>query len=169
MRAKRPWLVARLRDHRESLLRHFLELDGKDRRLRFGASIPDASVRAYVERIDLLQDAVFAVCGPGSELVGAAHLARSGAQAEIGLSVLPGWRRRGVGSAVLSRAVRTARSSGAESVVLQCLPENGSMMALARKHGLHIVNEDGAVYGWPDVPASVEVLDVGGDRGGNAR
>jgi hypothetical protein len=36
---------------RAALARHFLALDGADRRLRFGVPQRDSAIRAYVERI----------------------------------------------------------------------------------------------------------------------
>src|SRR5258706_15642276 len=75
-----------------ALEKHFLALGVEDRRLRFGVPLSDTGVRAYVARINFERDAAFGVFDDELQLVGAAHLARDPAHAELGVSVLPGRR-----------------------------------------------------------------------------
>ena len=82
---------------RAGLERHFLALEPEDRRLRFGAAIGDATVRAYVKRIAFDRDTVFGVVDDNLRLLGVAHLARLPGAAELGISVLKDHRLRGVG------------------------------------------------------------------------
>jgi GNAT superfamily N-acetyltransferase len=97
---------------RPKLAAHFLALDAEDRRLRFGLPISDAVVTDYVGRIDFARDAVFGVFDDELNLAGAAHLARAEDHAELGVSVLPAHRGRGVGAALLERAHTHARNWG---------------------------------------------------------
>ena len=46
---------------RPFMLNHFLGLSAADRRLRFGAALPDEAVTRYVQSIDLTRDTVFGV------------------------------------------------------------------------------------------------------------
>jgi len=85
------------RPERPALERHFLALGGDDRRLRFGTPLNDTALRAYVERIDFERDAAFGVVDDQLHLIGAAHVARSERSAELGVSVLPAHRGRGIG------------------------------------------------------------------------
>ena len=110
---------------RPALERHFLSLESEDRRLRFGASLNDAAVRAYVARIDFERDAAFGVFDDDLHLVGAAHLAR---------------------------AHTHARNSGARTLFMHCLTENAAMMRLARKQGMDIVAETGEADAWLKLP-----------------
>lgn len=126
---------------RAALERHFLALGAEDRRLRFGASFGDATVRAYVSRISFEEDALFGVADDSLELLGAAHVARLPGAAELGLSVLPGHRNRGLGGALLARAVLRARNWGVRTLFMHCLAENDAIMHLARKQGMAIVTE----------------------------
>lgn len=128
---------------RGALERHLLSLDAEDRRLRFGLALGDAALRAYVAGIDFGRDAAFCVFGDDLQLVGAAHLARSDDGAELGLSVLPGHRGRGLGGALLERAHTHARNWGVDALFMQCLAENGAMLHLARKQGMAIVTQAG--------------------------
>ena len=128
---------------RPALERHILALGEEDRRLRFGVALGDAALRAYVGRIDFGRDAVFGVLDDELALVGAAHLARDSASAELGVSVLAGQRGRGIGGALLARAHLHARNWGVRTLFMHCLRENGAMMHLARKQGMDIASEAG--------------------------
>jgi len=129
------------RPERAKFASHLKQLDLEDRRLRFGLALPDASIDDYVTRIDFDRDAVFAVYDDALHLAGAAHLARAEAHAELGVSVLPSHRGRGVGAALLARAHVHARNWGTQVLFMHCLTENGAMMHLASKQGMRIVAE----------------------------
>jgi ribosomal protein S18 acetylase RimI-like enzyme len=128
---------------RPELQKHFLSLDRDDRRLRFGASISDDGLRAYVDRLDFERDGLFAVQDEDLDVAAVVHVATTGKSAELGLSVLPQWRGRGLGNALLTRAVTFLRNRGANEVFVHCLSENGAMMHLARKNGMRIVYAGG--------------------------
>lgn len=137
---------------RASLEPHFLALRGEDRRLRFGAPLHDASVRAYIARINFERDAVFGVHDDVLNVIGAAHVARSGDHAELGVSVLVPHRDRGIGAALLARAHMRARNWGVGALFMHCLTENGAMMHLARKQEMRIVVEAGEADAWLKLP-----------------
>ena len=137
---------------RHALERHFLALGAGDRRLRFGSGMNDFAVRIYVKRIDFDNDAVFGVLDDELHLVGAAHLGRGEGHAELGVSVLPGHRRRGIGSALLGRAHMHARNWGVRALFMHCLTENAAMMHLARKQGMDIVTQAGETDAWLKLP-----------------
>ena len=134
-----PTVRLRVTD-RAALEQHFLALDGEDRRLRFGASISDAGLRMYVARIDFERDGLFAVRDGELRLLAVVHVAMGGGAPEMGLSVLPGLRGRGLGNALFARAVMHLRNRGKRRVFVHCISENGAMMHLARRNGMRIVN-----------------------------
>jgi GNAT superfamily N-acetyltransferase len=147
------WTVTRLSLlHRAVLGRHFLALDNEDRRLRFCTRLPDATVLAYVARIDFVRDAVFGVFDEVSKLIGVAHVAFPNADAEAGVSVLCEHRNRGIGNALLTRTVLHARNRGVRALLLQCLPENAAMLHMASKQGVGIRTEHGEAYGRLGLP-----------------
>ena len=133
---------------RPELYEHFLSLGAEDRRLRFGAALGDARVREYVARIDFGQDAVFGVLDDELRLLGVAHVARSPAFAELGVSVLEHFRARGIGGALLARAHMRARNWGMGALFMHCLTENAAMMRLARRQGMDIVTQSGEADAW---------------------
>jgi GNAT superfamily N-acetyltransferase len=137
-------LPVRLRTHdRAALEAHFLALDSEDRRLRFGSPIGDEGVHAYVKRIDFADDGVYAIQDDSLRVVAAIHVARSGAAAELGLSVLPGHRGSHLGSALFSRAVMHLRNRGIATVYVHCLAENSTMMHIARKNHMRLTTGSG--------------------------
>jgi GNAT superfamily N-acetyltransferase len=124
---------------RASLVAHFLALPMKDRRLRFGAPLAPEVIAAYVDEIDFDRDAVLGLHDDRLALVGVAHLAFVDNLAEVGLSVLPAHRGRGVGSALFKRAVAHSRSRCIPMLFMQFLSGNVPIMRIARKFGMAIV------------------------------
>ncbi|MCZ7565013.1 MAG: GNAT family N-acetyltransferase [Burkholderiales bacterium] len=137
---------------REAFVGHLLALDLHDRHLRFGAAMSDASMRNYANGIDLGRDALFGVFDEGATLVGAAHLARAPSHAEIGLSVASGFRRRGLGSALVAACCRHARACGVRSIFMRCAAENAPMRNLARAHGMRVIVDGPEVDAFLAVP-----------------
>ena len=147
------------RADRDGLAAHLLALDAADRRLRFGTPLSDIGVRGYVAGIDFARDAVFGVIDCDLRIVGAAHVARGDGHAEVGLSVLPEFRRRGVGGALLERSAMHARGWYVRKLLMHCLAENVAMRRLAQRQRMRIVTESGESEAWlalaPPDPATV--------------
>lgn len=135
-----------------ALADHFLALGAEDRRLRFGVGLSDHGVRDYVERIDFDRDAVFGVFDDEIRLAGVGHLAHGDGFAELGVSVLPEYRGRGMGGALLARAHTHARNWGVPTLFMHCLSENGAMMHLARKQGMRIAADRGEADAYLELP-----------------
>ena len=95
---------------RTNLTAHFLALPPEDRRLRFGAPLSAEAVAHYVDGIDFARDAVFGVVDEDLTLVGVAHVAFTDDFAELGISVLPWWRSRGVSPDPAFRGLRKTRT-----------------------------------------------------------
>ena len=124
-------------------LEHLQTLPPEDARLRFGAAISAESIAKYVHGIDFDTDEVFGVHGDGLTLVGAAHLAFTGEAAELGVSVLPGQRGRGVGVALVARAAEHARNRKVAQLYMHCLAENAVMIHIARRANMDVVIDSG--------------------------
>lgn len=144
---------------RDALARHYLALDPIDRYLRFGASVSDQILREYVYDIDLTRDAVYGTFGAGGVLVGAAHVARGHRHAELGLSVLDGHRRRGIGGALLIASCAQCSEWGIGELYMRCAADNTAMRNLATAHGMRVLvqgNEADAYLPVPDPRAAVQ-------------
>jgi RimJ/RimL family protein N-acetyltransferase len=126
---------------RPAVRAHLLALGADDRRLRFGFMARDAAIERYVASIDFSRDAVFGVNGETRNFEGIAHLALNNNHAELGLSVLPLYRERGIGTALVSRAAVHARNRQINVLFMQCLSENRAIMRIARALGMYVVTE----------------------------
>jgi GNAT superfamily N-acetyltransferase len=155
---RQPVLVKALSEHdRRRVLRHFMALDSSDRLLRFGSMLPDEAVAAYVARLDFKNDIVFGVVNRMFQLVGVGHLAFTSRDAhpdsvhytdkekvaEFGVSVSSSARAKGVGSRLFERAAMHCRNSDVDTLYMQCLSSNRTMMHIAKKAGMEIKREYG--------------------------
>jgi GNAT superfamily N-acetyltransferase len=125
---------------RPVVLRHMLSLTPDDLRMRFGGPQSEASVHAYVSRVDFTRDAVFAVFDHDLEVVGMTHVGM-GDEAEFGVSVRPSHRGRGIGTALFGRAEEHARNHHIRTFYVHTLTENRPMLAIARKRKMRIITE----------------------------
>lgn len=124
---------------RAALRRHFIALPPADLRLRFEHCICETALLRYVDSIDFDRDAVFGVFDENLELSGVAHLALCADTAEFGVSVLPGRRGEGIGTALFRRSLAYARNHRIDTLFMHCLKENAAMMHIARKSGMEVV------------------------------
>lgn len=158
-----PVLVKELSERdRRRVLRHLLALDGDDRLLRFGSMIPDAQIVAYVDKIDFSRDIVFGVVNNVFQLVGMGHLAFASADgrksttkqqvAEFGVSVSASARGQGVGTRLFQRAAIHCRNSDVDTLYMQCLTSNQTMMHIAKKAGMRIKREYGEADAHLELP-----------------
>ena len=145
--------VQRLNERgRNDVVAHFLSLSAEDRRLRFGTPLSAEAIASYVDRIDFERDAAFAVHDDSLLIVGIAHVALSNDHAELGLSVLPAHRGRGVGSALFERGAQHARNRLVRALFMHCLRENAAVVHIAQRFGMQIVTDSG------DADAHLELL-----------
>jgi GNAT superfamily N-acetyltransferase len=144
---------------REAFVAHLVALPSEDVRLRFGSPLAAAAMAAYVERIDFERDAVFAVYDDSLAIIGAAHVGFFDDAAELGVSVLPAHRGRGIGTALVTRASEHARNRRTTRLYMHCLHENAAIMTIARRAGMSIVVSAGEADAHlalpPASPASV--------------
>jgi GNAT superfamily N-acetyltransferase len=137
---------------RGALAAHLLALSTEDRRLRFGVVASDATIRDYVARIDFDRDAVFGVFADDLSLAGVAHVAIADDVVELGVSVLDGYRRRDIGSALFQRASGFARNHFIRTLFMHCLTENAAMMHIAHKSRMKIVTGGGEADAHLELP-----------------
>lgn len=150
-----------------ALMGHFLRLNSEDRTMRFFSPVGDASINAYVEAINWARTVLIGHFA-GARLVGLAEVIPTGPRwqrcAEVAVSVEPDWRRHGLGKRLLDRAMAAARAVGLRQLRLVILPDNHTMVRLARGLGGKMRSDSGVVTAqialWPErkMPAWLEHL-----------
>lgn len=129
---------------------HLLRLDADGRRLRFSGTVSDLFIQHYAATS--LQDAeiVFGWFCDGA-LRGSVELHRIGSYSdrsgEAAFSVEADFRDRGIGAALMGRAVLAARNLGMRRLIVICLRENIRMQRIAEKFAADIRFEEGDVLG----------------------
>ena len=143
---------------RDSLRAHFLALNEDDRRLRFG-SVGDGNIVSYVDSIDFVRSYVYGVRGPGQNWLAIGHLSQGEGVAELGLSVLPQARGKGLGGAIFRYAVAQASRHGATRLYMHCLTSNRAILSIARSAGMSMGSCGGETDAYLVVPDRAELID----------
>jgi len=145
-RAARRWVPTRVlgERHRPRVLAHLLALQPHDRLLRFGHVVTDERIAHYAQSLDFDTDIVFGVFDRSLRLAALVHLAFGSAEpaspdsAELGISVLPHLRGRGIGALLLEHAMTLARNRGVHTLLINLARDNAPMLAIARKAGARV-------------------------------
>lgn len=137
-------LIAQLGPHhRGRVLQHLRALSEADLWLRFGYTVTDDALRAYVRKLHFSRDAMFGIFDDVAELLAFGHLGfdkdSSSKTAEFGLSVLSTARRRGFGLRLLDRAAVHARNRGATQLMMTYVAENDALKHLAERAGMQLI------------------------------
>jgi Sortase and related acyltransferases len=155
-----PWLIAapgkdglairRLSPADASLfLQHLHELEFDDFRDRFNGVVNDAWLRGYIDRS--LAGAIVLGAFDGDHLVAVAELHRQDGErrgiAESAFSVASAWRRKGIGTLLITALLEAARENGVHTVIVETGPQNVPMRELARKFGADMHIEDNMSVG----------------------
>jgi GNAT superfamily N-acetyltransferase len=136
------------REERAGVLAFFLALNEDDRYRRFGRAMADEGIRRYVEALDWDASVMLGAYGAKARLVGVLELADlANGSCEISIAVAGTHRGRGIGKALMDRALLKAKVHGCDRVVLLCQVDNQPMRRLARSLGLISIMEDGTVEG----------------------
>ena len=132
---------------------HLLRLNAGDRRLRFGMMVNDAAIEAFVARISPWDTRIIACFNHRLEVIAAVQVSvLDGPLAEFAFSVDEAERGRGLGTALMNRALVWARNRGISRVCVCCRAENQAMRRIARRVGVTVDTNAGDVEGFLDVP-----------------
>ena len=140
--------------HFHGLASHFLALPARDRFLRFGWVATDVDIVAYVENLLQSIGNVFVVLEPAPDVSGALHLEFTGRGADLGLSVSPWARGKGIGALLLERAGGLAAACGARTLFVRNLNFNAALQRLARRVGMRVACAPSAASTRLELPAA---------------
>lgn len=131
-------------------LEHLERLAPEDRHRRFHGGIGHEALRLHAEKV--VKDPHRRVFGWFYEglLRGAAEVSLPDEEprvAECAVAVEPEAQRKGVGSALMERAILYARNHGAQRFIVLTSRENQPMIKLGRKFGLSFESDGGEMEG----------------------
>lgn len=117
--------------------RHLIELDPVSRNCRFHSGFSDAAVAAYVRSLDVTTDILFGAIGEADgRIIGLAE-ARPAAwlTVDVGTSVVPTHRRRGLAGELVARAIAVAFAEGVTAAQFLFDPTNTAAARTAARLG----------------------------------
>jgi GNAT superfamily N-acetyltransferase len=124
--------------HFHDLASHFLALTAGDRFLRFGWVVTDVDIVTYVESLLQSIGNVFVVVEPAPDISGVLQLEFTNAGADLGLSVSPWARGKGIGTLLLERAAMLAGSRDVSTLFVRNLNFNAALRRLAHTVGMQV-------------------------------
>lgn len=125
------------------VIEHLQRLRGEDRRLRFGGAVTDEFIERYVKESWDKEDSQWFGCISKWKIVSACHVAIYNGEAELGCSVDPKYRGRGLAQVMFDRAVTYLRTKDILNVYMHCLTENQVMRHIAQKNDMVVVSCQG--------------------------
>ena len=134
------------------IINHLLQLEGEDRRLRFGGAVSNDYIIDYVTKSFEQESQWFGVDHIDGHLVATCHVAIYNGEGELGCCVDEDFRGEGFAQKMFNRAVTWLRVRGITNVFMHCLTENGAMRHIAKKNDMILVSE----YGETDAEVEVE-------------
>ncbi len=143
--------------HRRRIAEHILGLTTHDRYLRFGYVATDEQVNKYVDGLDFKRDEIYGIFNRRLQLIAMTHLAistdpKNPSCAEFGVSVNSEARGKGLGTALLERAILHARAENIDMLFIHALSENAAMLKIARKAGAVVESFGGEVEAHLQLP-----------------
>ena len=123
---------------RRALETHFAALSNEDLSNRFCGAVRPAAVIEYLDQLSLAGVQSYGIYDHKLALVAACQLADSAECLEVGISVVPAYRGRGLARALLHRSAKYARARGLKALVIHSLADNAPMLSLARHFGMTV-------------------------------
>jgi len=124
---------------------HLKGLSVSDRYTRFCYNINDENIDSFILSILYNPDDHHLFTATlEDKIVGFGHLAREGTDWELAVSVDSNCQGQGVANNIMDFMIDWGTTRGVHSVFMHCITQNAKIQHLARKHGLRMVERDGA-------------------------
>jgi GNAT superfamily N-acetyltransferase len=124
---------------------HLKNLSEADRYTRFCYAIKDENIDQFIlSMLYNADDHHLFTAEFDNIVVGFGHLAREGSDWELAVSVDGKYQGQGVADQLMDFMIDWGKTRGIHSVFMHCITQNQRIQHLARKHGLRMVERDGA-------------------------
>lgn len=125
--------------------RHLKNLSDSDRYTRFCYNIKNENIDQFIlSMLYNFEDHHLFTATENDQIIGFGHLAREGTDWELAVSVDSNCQGRGVANNIMDYMIDWGKTRGIHSVFMHCITQNQKIQHLARKHGLRMVERDGA-------------------------
>ena len=133
---------------------HLLSLDEESRYMRFGFHIKNDTINELCSKWELSgsKHTVFAIENDNMEIVGVAHLSLEDDIPELAFSVFKEYQGKGMGDALMKRAIEYCQNKGIKTGCMVCLATNDKIKNLARKNNVLVISEHGDSVGEIEIP-----------------
>jgi RimJ/RimL family protein N-acetyltransferase len=125
---------------------HFTDdIVGDDRYLRFGTTANDDFIMTYLTNSfqNFGTENMWFIVENNDKVVGTVHVnIDSKNVAEMGFTVSPGYRGKGIAQNLFYRGSTWAAMRGAKTIFTHCLSQNKVMQHIAKKNGMSIITLD---------------------------
>jgi len=138
---------------------HLLLLDDESRYMRFGFHISNDIINQLCDKWELNSDnhKIFAIENENLEVVGVAHVSMESDIPELAFSVFKEYQHKGMGDALMKRAIEYCQNKGIKHGYMVCLPSNSKIKGLARKNNILIHTEDRDCEGDITIPSPTPI------------
>jgi len=124
---------------------HLKNLSDADKYTRFCYNIKDENIDKFILTILYnADDHHLFTATKDDKIVGFGHLAREGEDWELAVSVDGEYQGQGVADQLMVFMIDWGKTRRVHSVFMHCITQNAKIQHLARKHGLRMVERDGA-------------------------
>ena len=124
---------------------HLKNLSESDRYTRFCYNITDENIDRFIlSMLYNFEDHHLFTATRDNKIVGFGHLAREGDNWELAVSVDGESQGQGVADQLMDFMIDWGKTRGVHSVFMHCITQNAKIQHLAKKHGLRMVERDGA-------------------------
>ena len=140
--------IRRVFSHDSSKLEALLlSLGPEDRRFRFSGHVRDETIVKYVQDLRWRQICIYGMFDRSGALLGAVELVPTPSGTELAIEVAPAHKRKGIGRALMARAMVHAKMRGYRKLQILCSSDNKAMQKLAEGVGMKLTREYGDVEG----------------------
>lgn len=133
---------------------HLLSLDEESRYLRFGFHIKNDTINELCSKWELNAEKhkIFAIEDNNLEVVAVAHVSLEDPVPELAFSVFKEHQGKGMGDALMKRAIEYCQNKGIKAGCMVCLGINDKIKNLARKNNVLVTTEYGDSHGEVKIP-----------------
>jgi GNAT superfamily N-acetyltransferase len=121
---------------------HLISLDNESKRSRFTGGISDSLIEKMIQKMDPKDHVLFCIEDINLDFIAVAHIAL-GPEVEFAFSVLKPYQNKGIGMALMKKAIRYCKTHGYLTGYMSCYQSNHAVKKLCNKLKIKMSSEEG--------------------------